>query len=424
MLNEILVGRDLFDLAKYGSKGMGYIAKHIVGEKGETHLTTPVLVDLSRPHILGLFGKRGQGKSYSMGNLIEELLLFPDNIKRNLGGVVIDTMGIYWSMKYPNERDIELLSQWNLKPRSFEINLMIPFGHRKQFSDDNVPFDTTFSLKPSELNTSDWALSFSIDLDTEMGILLQRVMKQIYGSGNYSIKDILDVVKAENAEKLAKEGLINRFTIAEDWGLFSQEGSSIHSIVKPGKVTVIDISHFTQASGGWSVKSLVVGLLARKILDARIKARRMEEEETLEGGSAEGHMPITWMFIDEAHEFLPMDGTTAASLPLLQWVKIGREPGVSLVLATQMPNKLHQEAISQCDLVITHRLTSSKDIDSLSQVMQSYMKYGIDSYFDMLPKVKGAALVLDDNSEKLIPVRVRPRLSWHAGGSPIAIKEN
>ncbi|MBW6452076.1 MAG: DUF87 domain-containing protein [DPANN group archaeon] len=423
MLNEILVGRDLFDLAKYGSKGMGYIAKHIVGDKGETHLTTPVLFDLSRPHILGLFGKRGQGKSYTMGNLIEELMLFPDNIRRNLAGVVIDTMGIYWSMKYPNDRDSELLSEWGLKPRAFDINLMIPFGHKKLFEDDNVPFDSIFSFKPSELNTSDWALSFNIELDTEMGILLQRVMKQILGTGNYSIDDIIEVIKDEDAEKLTKENLINRFIVADEWGIFNQDGSNIHSIVKPGKVTVIDVSHFSQASGGWSVKSLVVGLLSRKILDARIKARRMEEEESLEGGSGEGHMPITWMFIDEAHEFLPMVGTTAASLPLLQWVKVGREPGVSLVLATQMPNKLHQEAISQCDLVLTHRLTSSKDIDALTQVMQSYMKYGIENYFDTLPKVKGAALVLDDNSEKLIPVRVRPRMSWHAGGSPIAIKD-
>lgn len=423
MLNEILVGRDLSDLAKYGSRGMGYVAKHLVGEKGETHLTTAVRVDLSRPHIIGLFGKRGQGKSYTMGNLIEELMLLPDNIKRNLSGVVIDTMGIYWSMKYPNERDVEILSEWGLKPKAFDVNVMVPYGHVKMFSNDNIPFDSTFSLKPSELNTSDWALSFNIDFDTEMGILLQRVMRQIYGSGNYTIRDIIDVIRKEDAQSTVKEGLINRFTVADDWGIFSTDGLSIHSIVKPGKVTIIDISHFTQASGSWSVKSLVVGLLARRILDERIKSRRLEEQESLEGSSGEGYMPITIMYIDEAHEFLPSSGTTAASLPLLQWVKIGREPGVSLVLATQMPNKLHQESISQCDLVITHRLTSSKDIDSLSQIMQSYLKYGIEDYFDTLPKVKGAALILDDNSEKLIPVRVRPRMSWHAGGSPIAVKD-
>jgi len=40
-----------------------------------------------------------------------------------------------------------------------------------------------------------------------------------------------------------------------------------------------------------------------------------------------------------------------------------------------------------------------------------------------LPKTKGAALILDDNSERIFNVQIRPRQSWHAGGSPAALKE-
>ena len=88
-----------------------------------------------------------------------------------------------------------------------------------------------------------------------------------------------------------------------------------------------------------------------------------------------------------------------------------------------MPNKLHQKAISQCDLVISHRLTSSNDINALAGTMQTYQKYGIADYYDALSRVKGAAIVLDDNSERIIQLRMRPRMSWHAGGSPVAIKD-
>jgi len=422
-MHEILIGRDLSDQKKYGMKGTGYVAKHIVGQKNEAHVTTPVKIDLARPHIIGLFGKRGQGKSYSMGNIVEEMMLLPEDIKKNIGVIVIDTMGIYWSMKTPNEKDAELLTEWGLKPRGFDVKVTIPKGLTKIYNDDAIPFDDTFSMKPSSLGTDDWALSFNLELDSEMGILLQKVMRQMRDKRNYTIDEIIENIKKEEGSNVAKDGLINRYLVAQEWGIFSDEGSSIHDIIKPGQATILDVSHFSQASGGWSVKSLVVGLLARHILDARIKARRMEESESMEGTSKGGHMPITWMLIDEAHQFLPREGMTAASLPLLQWVKIGREPGVSLLLATQMPNKLHQEAISQCDLVISHRLTSSKDIDSLSQIMQSYLKYGISDYFDNLPRVKGAAIILDDNSERLYPIRMRPRMSWHAGGSPIAIKE-
>ncbi len=423
IMHEILIGRDLSDQKKYGMKGTGYVAKHIVGQKNEAHVTTQVKIDLARPHIIGLFGKRGQGKSYSMGNIVEEMMLLPEDIKKNIGLIVIDTMGIYWSMKTPNEKDAELLTEWGLKPRGFDVKVTIPKGLTKIYNDDAIPFDATFSMKPSSLGTDDWALSFNLELDSEMGILLQKVMRRMRDKGNYTIDEIIENIKKEEGSDVAKDGLINRYLVAQEWGIFSDEGSSIHDIIKPGQATILDVSHFSQASGGWSVKSLVVGLLARHILDARIKARRMEESESIEGTSKGGHMPITWMLIDEAHQFLPREGMTAASLPLLQWVKIGREPGVSLLLATQMPNKLHQEAISQCDLVISHRLTSSKDIDSLSQIMQSYLKYGISDYFDNLPRVKGAAIILDDNSERLYPIRMRPRMSWHAGGSPIAIKE-
>ena len=175
-------------------------------------------------------------------------------------------------------------------------------------------------------------------------------------------------------------------------------------------------------STGWSVRTLIVGLLGRQILEERMKSKRLEEVEVMEGGKRE-HMPIVWMILDEAHQFLPAEGTTAASGTLLQWVKIGREPGVSLVMATQQPNKLHEAAISQCDLVVSNRLTSKLDIDSLKNIMQTYLKYDLQQYIDALPRVKGAAIVLDDNSERLYSMRIRPKLSWHAGGSPVAIKE-
>ena len=165
-------------------------------------------------------------------------------------------------------------------------------------------------------------------------------------------------------------------------------------------------------------------MLSRIILQERLRSRRLEELEEMEGRYVGRKLPITWMLIDEAHQFLPRKGMTPASLPLLQWIKIGREPGVSLLLATQMPNKLHEEAVSQCDVLISHRLTSKKDIQALSEIMQTYLRKGMGDFFDELPRLKGAAIILDDNSEHMYAMRMRPRMSWHAGGSPIAIKKN
>ena len=86
-----------------------------------------------------------------------------------------------------------------------------------------------------------------------------------------------------------------------------------------------------------------------------------------------------------------------------------------------MPDKLHSDVLSQADLVIAHRLTSQRDINALKAIMQTYMLYSIEKYLDELPKLKGVALILDDNSERIYKIRVRPRQSWHGGESPVAL---
>ena len=133
--------------------------------------------------------------------------------------------------------------------------------------------------------------------------------------------------------------------------------------------------------------------------------------------------PLVWMLLDEAHEFLPRDGSTLATFPLVQLLREGRQPGISLVLATQQPGKIHTDVMTQSDIVLSHRLTAKLDVNALNEIMQSYLPFAIQKYIDGLPSVKGAGIILDDTSEKIYPIRVRPRLSWHGGSDPSAIRK-
>jgi hypothetical protein len=130
---------------------------------------------------------------------------------------------------------------------------------------------------------------------------------------------------------------------------------------------------------------------------------------------------MVWILIDEAHNFIPDEGKPASLDILLKLVREGRQPGITLVLATQRPEKLHPDALAQTDLIISHRLTAKGDVDALRAIMQTYMLYDIAKYINELPKLKGVCIVLDDNSERLYTGRIRPRQSWHAGASPVAI---
>ncbi len=41
-----------------------------------------------------------------------------------------------------------------------------------------------------------------------------------------------------------------------------------------------------------------------------------------------------------------------------------------------------------------------------------------------MPRVKGAAIILDDNNEKMYKIRIRPRFTWHGGEAPVAVKKD
>ncbi len=426
VVEKIVVGRNREDLKKFGSSGTVYIGKHIVGRGEEAHLTNPICMDVVRPHVILICGKRGSGKSYSAGVMAEEMVILPRDIKQNLSILMIDTMGIYWSMKRPNEKDRELLEKWGLKPSAMkEMQFFIPKGRVKEYKEAGVDFDFPFTLPTGELTAQDWIITFGFNILDEHGILTERVIKNLkkrFGD-NYSIDHIIKEIESDKrAEKKIKDALVSRFMAAQDWGVFERKGTPIERFLQPGKISVIDISHYLRSSTGWSVRTLVIGLFARRIFQARLMARKKEEIEVITGEKRKS-MPMVWMIMDEAHQFIPSQGTTAASESILTLIKEGREPGISLVLITQIPNKLHSDALAQSDLVISHRLTSEADIKALRGIMQSYMLEDIQDMINSLPRQKGSAIILDDSSERIYSIQVRPRISWHAGGSPKAIKE-
>ncbi|MFB6203400.1 MAG: ATP-binding protein [Candidatus Nanohaloarchaea archaeon] len=413
---KISVGRTEEDREEHGLEGTGVIGRHIVGENEEAHMANPVYFDIAKPHVVGVFGKRGTGKSYTMGVLAEEIQ--NTDIEDNLSTIMIDSMGIYWSMKRPNERAAGMLEEWDLNPKAFDAQVYIPEGKTREFDDKEMPYDDTFTINPGELTSEDWAMVFDIEMNSKMGILLERVISKLreeFGE-QYTLDHIEKGLKKFDADESTVRALENRFRAAEEWGVFGDE-SSLDKFKQRGEMSVVDVSEFDK-----EVRALVVGLLGKKILRERMAARRMEEIDEMEG-LAENEMPIVWMFIDEAHEFVPDKGETAASETLLRWVKVGREPGVSLVMATQQPAKLHPNALSQCDILLSHRLTARQDIEALGGIMQTYMRYDLKHYIDSLPDRPGTALILDDNSERVYPVQVRPRRSWHAGGTPDAFED-
>lgn len=432
-MNDIIIGRSISEREKIGDKGVIYLGKHFI-QMGRTHsLSNKVYLDVTRSHVVFVCGKRGGGKSYTMGVIAEGVSDLPPEIRQNISIIIIDTMGVYWTMKYANKQDKDILEEWNLSPKALDVKIFTPTKYHEQFKDEGIPTDYPFSLKPSELNGHDWNVTFNTPQDSQVGVLIERTIYELKEQGqDYSIRDIIKKIDADkDSEKHIKSAAKNMFLNADQWGLFSERATKISQLAMPGQVTVLDISCYATMPGSWNVKNMVVGLIAEKLFIHRMTARKEEEfkevHKSVNPFSDEDikkqDFPLVWLVIDEAHEFLPNEGKTLATDPLVTILREGRQPGISLILASQQPGKIHTDVMTQSDTVIAHRITAKLDTEALGTLMQSYMRKGLVEELDNLPREKGAAIIFDDTNEKMYPIRVRPRFTWHGGSAPSAIHE-
>ena len=239
-----------------------------------------------------------------------------------------------------------------------------------------------------------------------------------------SLNDIIKLIeKDKKIDSNIKNAAINRFEAAKNWGIFSKEATEIKNLVRGGQVSVLDVSVYED----FNIKSLVLGILGKKLLNERIDQRKKEETARIKSSGSilekeKQDYPMVWMLIDESHNFIPKGFKTPATDTMVHLLREGRQPGISLILATQQPGEIHKDALTQSDIVISYKLTAKVDIEALNSMMQTYLTSDILKYMNDLPAIKGSGIILDDNSERIYPFRNRPKLSWHGGDAPSAVK--
>jgi len=415
----------------YPEKNLVCIKIKEIKEIEGTSKVYDLTVDKNHSFIANGIISHNSGKSYTLGVLAEELSNLPEQESQNIASLIFDTMGIYWTMKFRNDKDKELLSEWDLKSESLPVKVFVPFGYYDLFSEKGIPIDSKFALDVSELAPEDWLLTFNLDIINPVAVLIQRTLTRLKEKERiFYISDIISEIEKDKKSSLetinAASGL---FEVANTWGIFAkknQESTKVTELINAGKTSVLDLSMYNSI-GSFNIRALVISLLSRKIFNERMQARKQEEVQSISKGINYGSLvekkqiPLVWLFIDEAHEFLPKDEKTIATDALVQILREGRQPGLSLVLATQQPGQIHKDVMTQSDLVIAHRVTSEQDVTALNNIMQTYLTSAIQKYMNELPDLKGSAIILDDNSERIYPMRMRPRFTWHGGEAPTAI---
>ncbi len=427
---DIIVGRGDAEKKAFKGKGLIFIGKNYVRMGQYTSLSNNIYMDVAKSHVVLVAGKRGSGKSYSLGVIAEEISNLPEEVSQNISPLIFDTMGIYWTMKFKNEKDRELLEEWGLKSKSLPVRIFVPFGHYEFYIEKGIPADEKFALDIAEMTSEDWITLFGLDILNPVSVLIERTISSMRKGEFFAIKDVIQKIETdEKSPADVRNAAASLFEAADSWGIFArkkEDATEISDLLNAGITSVLDLSVYN-AVGSFNVRALVIGLVSRKIFNQRMAARKAEEIkavskwlEMISSAEKKEH-PLVWIFIDEAHEFLPKNKKTPATDALVQLLREGRQPGISLVLATQQPGQIHTDVMTQSDIVISHRVTSKQDIEALNLIMQTYLAETIHQHMNNLPKLKGSAIILDDNSERIYSMRIRPRFTWHGGEAPSAV---
>lgn len=430
MSYDIIVGRNAADKKALGTKGLALIGKGYVRMGQYTSLSNKIYMDVARSHVVLVAGKRGSGKSYTLGVLAEEIAGLPKEVSQNIASLIFDTMGIYWTMKYKNQKDKQLLDEWGTPPKNLPVKVFVPYGHFQDYLEKGIPVDEPFALDISELEAEDWILTFGLDIINPVSVLIQRVLLRLQERGKFNLGDVISEIESDSKSiQEVKNAAAGLFEAAKTWGIFSEtskESTKVRDLLNAGMTSILDLSVYNSV-GAFNVRALAISLLCKKIFNERMDARKKEEIRDVSRGltysssEMKKETPLVWLIIDEAHEFLPKDKKTVATDALVQLLREGRQPGISLVLATQQPGQIHGDVMTQSDIVLSHRVTAAPDIEALNKIMQSYLLDSIKKYMDDLPTLKGSAIILDDNSERIYPMRMRPRFTWHGGDAPTAV---
>ena len=361
-----------------------------------------------------LLGSTGSGKSWTVAAILEQASKLPS---ANL--IVFDLHGEYRDLKYTRRLRIpgpeELgtaddrllyLPYWLLNAE--EIQAM--FIDRSEFSAHNqvMAFQDTVvaekkktltSLKKDEvLNafTLDSPIPFSMDrVISKLKVLNEQMVPgakagtEKKGPFNGEFDRLIPRLESKISDK--RYGFLFQSPESENqYGSMAammmrlMDYSQVHAQIK-----IIDFSEVPA-----DILPIIVGLVARIIYQIQFWTDRDKRK------------PMAFV-CDEAHLYLPKkEGKNPVEQRAIEnfekIAKEGRKYGVALLVVSQRPSDVSTTILSQCNNIISLRLTNSDDQNTVKKLMPE----SLEGLMDTLPILDiGEALVVGD--AVLLPSRIR-----------------
>lgn len=380
-----------------------------------------------------IVGSTGSGKSWTTAHILEQAAAL-----KNVNAIVIDTHGEYKPLNHggfrhfriagPNDLDasgkadpsVIYLPYWLLSYEAI-ISLFVDRSDQNAPNQAMVISREIVESKRASLNSlkKDEVLkNFTIDSPVPYSItdVLSRLdalnTEMVPGSGgkdkqgDFHGKLSRLIARLENKINDRRLGFlfkgpqsVNEYDWLQSFAhqLFSG-GAALHE--GKGGIKIIDFSEVPS-----DILPLIVSLVASLAFSLQ------------QWTPSDSRHPLA-IFCDEAHLYIPdkssSDAPAEISVKIFERIsKEGRKYGVGLVVISQRPSEVNRTVLSQCNNVISMRLTNAED----QSVIKRLLPDSLGGFSDILPILDtGEALVVGDAS--LLPSRIRvaiPKIQPNSG---------
>ena len=429
--NNIVFGRTLKD---NNVSDLIYIGKILETTKGRSYLGSDVWLDSTFPHVIYITGTRGSGKSFDLGVLVEGIsqLSQPSPIQNNvkpITSIIVDTQSQFWTLGYApreaipaNNVQLEEMKRWNLKPNSLaKARIYSPEGTTKFLGTEE-----TLQLRPRDVRAEEWAGLLGQEVYSPQGHILSVTLEALAGR-DFEIDDMISYIANEanwqNIADASRNAITYKLDDYRRTNLFSANGLKVVDLLEEGTCNVLSLRELRDED-----KSLITAVIARSLFHImgthhnKKKTASFFQKPFDSGGTPDR----IWLVIDEAHVVAPSDQISPARAALVEYVKRGRDAGLSLVLATQQPSALDDRILSQVNVTFSHRLSFKSDIGAAvnripTKSVKSMKLSGtsLNDFGDMMRVLDAGQCFLGDQaSSRAVLVQIRPRVSAHGGYSP------
>ena len=343
---------------------------------------------------LGLIAQTGSGKTYLAGIIADELL--------RKGGTLV--------MLDPHA-DYVFLSR-NVDGKRNELSDRITVFRNPastgRYSEAEVGKITPYEICFSDLDPDEVCLISGISQHyTNIVAGLQRALEELKSEKDTFQPDDL-IEKLENADKWKEQSIeakvisgaksaVKYLRRLARMQVFTDSSTNIDQMLRPMHLSVVDLSGLDDEVSDY-IASRILSDIYEKISDGEFE------------------YPV-FIFVEEAHRFIPVNSRTYSGSIIKKIAAEGRKFGVFLVVITQRPSKIHSDALSQCNSQIIMRITNPQDQNAIAM---SSERLGENLLNDLPGLNTGEAVIVGEMTRAPVMARIRKRRT-REGGSDIDI---